>query len=229
MSSRTPSCNCQKKSKCHYALTYDVPHIGPHLGRRLKVSMRFVVLPPGGICNLRVIVDGKLQLDTGCKRNEIGDEGIVDAHSRVFHLNHVPDYPAGVNHGILMRLLQGYQRNLIMLLTGFHEQDERMMPGVINIRLSIVEGALTVDIAWPNIVFASTPRQRSRDVGGAHSEHDEEIRPRCSGVGEHLFEISGVWGQVSFHSRISNSIRRLSMVACVESFLQKGMSADEPS
>lgn len=69
--------------------------------------MRFVVLAAGSICNLRVVVDSMFQLDTGCKCNEIADEGIVDGHSCFFHLDDVPDYPAGVDHGILMGLLQG--------------------------------------------------------------------------------------------------------------------------
>lgn len=74
-----------------------------------------------------------------------------------------------------------------MLLTGLHEQDEGMMPGMINIRLAIMEGPLTGDIVWLNIEFGKTPRQKSRDVGEVRSKHDGEIPPRCSGVSELLF------------------------------------------
>lgn len=67
--------------------------------------MCFVIFAPGSTCNLRVIVDGMFQLDTGCKCNEIGDEGIVDGEACFFHLDDVPDDPVGVNHGILVGLL----------------------------------------------------------------------------------------------------------------------------
>lgn len=82
--------------------------------------MRFVVLASGCICNLWVVVDGLLQLDARCKCNEVADEGLVNAHSCSLHLNNVPYYPAGVDHGFMMRLLQGHERNLVMLVTSFH-------------------------------------------------------------------------------------------------------------
>lgn len=148
--------------------------------------MRFVVLAAGSICNLGVVIDGLLQLDTGCKCNEIADEGIVNAHPRSVRLDDVPDYPARVDHGILMGLLQGCERNLIVLVTGFHEQNEGMMATMINIGLLVAESALTGDILWLNIVFGNKPRQKSRGAGEARSEHVEQIPLRCSGVGELL-------------------------------------------
>ncbi len=189
--------------------------------------MRPLILAAGSICHLRVIINGILQLDTGCKCNEIADEGIVDAHSGFFHLDYVSDHPARVDHGIMMGLLQCCQRNLVMLLTSFHEQDEGMMPGVINIRLAVLESVRTDNIVWLNIEFGKMPRQKSMGVGEAHSEHGGEIPPPCSDVNKLLLEISEVQILVLFHSLISNSIRRLSIVACTESLLQKGMGTGE--
>lgn len=193
--------------------------------------MRFVVLAAGSICNLRVLVGSLLQLDTGCKCNEVADEGIMNAHPRPVRLDDVPDYPAGMDHGILMGLLQGCERNLIVLVTSFHEQNEGMMATMINIRLAMAEGALTDDIVWLNRVFGNRPRQKSRGVGEARSEHDEEIPLRYSGVGEFLSEVkvSDISVMGALHSLISNSIRRVSMVACAESCLQKVTGAEEPS
>lgn len=96
------------------------------------------------------------------------------------------------------------------------------MPEMINVVLAIAEGALTGDILWLSIVFGEIPRQKSRGVGEVQSQHDEGIPLRCSGAGRLLYGVSSVRMLFRFHSLVSNSIRRVSMVACAELFLQKG-------
>lgn len=74
-----------------------------------------------------------------------------------------------------------------MLRTAFHEQDEGMMPGMINVGFVNVGSALTGDIVWLNTEFDKIPIQKSKDVGEVHSRRDQEIPPRCNGVDEPLF------------------------------------------
>ena len=177
-------------------MTYDVTNIEPDLGHPLQVGMCPVVLTVGSICNLGVITDGMLELNTGCECNEIADEGVVQGYVCSFHLDDVPNYPAGVNHRILMGLLQGYQGNLVLLSTGLREQDEGVLPVMINMSCAITKDELTGGIVWRSTVSGETPTPNSKGASEVHLEHGEGIPPQCSDVGEVLVQISESWVMV---------------------------------
>lgn len=70
-------------------------------------------LVAGSVCNLQVVVDRMLRLDTcnDYRCNEIFDEGMFDAHSCIFHLDDVLDLEPGWSEwslrGVSVRRLGG--------------------------------------------------------------------------------------------------------------------------